>query len=530
MSNTNYTSVQEAALEFANTIASVVNAAAAETAGIDVLWFRAMPDKRSQDVIFQSYTLYGVEDCPLSFKAVYTDTGYDDAAITYNIMGLEYSVPLTLEIAVQTWKDVTNNDGTIPQRGDIVFIPTSRKLVEVVSMTPVKAIGAQLTSYKVNCSIYKPTRSRLVGDNLKTSIEENTVNLKSLFGDDIKNTFENVIDDNQLSMFNSTQKDLHKKITPNNTINSTIDQPIANIVSHELLIDGHLVARSYYDMNVTQNPVVAYNKIDTIDASSNRTYSCWFLIESEDDCKNIKSFTTDIDVLERVLDGKKEVIQRPKGENIYIKEYSGKRFAAGTHVIIERGNVVICGEVLDTSVYTIKTNLSVIRALNKNVKNWNNLPGYTIREDNIVNFLYANGETNMYEISLHANRIISFNLNGTSLLVQSPIKLKTNKWYGIIINYGENIGVSIFESEPELKQICNISGIKNNANISGTYSYSINKSNAKMTNIRLYNVANTEIDKQITDLLSFNTPYNSLAIINDSVDIPLNKPFVGQQR
>ena len=167
MSNNVYLSAQEAAINFANSIANMINAAAAETAGIDVLWFRATPDKRSQDVVFQSYTLYGVNDCPLEFKAVYTDTGYDDAAITYNIMGLEYSVPLTLEIAVQTWKTATSDDGTIPQRGDIVFIPTSRKLVEVVSMTPIKAIGAQLTSYKVNCSVYKPTRSRLVGENLK---------------------------------------------------------------------------------------------------------------------------------------------------------------------------------------------------------------------------------------------------------------------------------------------------------------------------------------------------------------------------
>ena len=54
-------------------------------------------------------------------------------------------------------------------------------------MTPVKAIGAQITSYKVNCSIYKPTRSRLVGENLKESIETNTENLYSRFGEDIKN-------------------------------------------------------------------------------------------------------------------------------------------------------------------------------------------------------------------------------------------------------------------------------------------------------------------------------------------------------
>ena len=205
-------SLQEAAIQYAKSMALNINAAAAEVAGVEVMWFRAKPDKRSQDVIFQSYTLYGVEDCPLRFKAMYSDTGYDDAAITYNIMGLEYAIPLTLEIALKTWTTATEEDGSLPQRGDVVFIPLSNKLVEVVSMTPVKAIGAQITSYKVNCSIYKPTRSRLVGENLKESIAANTENLYSRFGEDIKNVIDNVVDDKQLSMFNSTSKDKYKEV------------------------------------------------------------------------------------------------------------------------------------------------------------------------------------------------------------------------------------------------------------------------------------------------------------------------------
>ena len=191
-------SVQEAATIFAKELALHLNAAAAETAGIEVMWFRAIPDKRSQDVIFQSYTLFGVEDCPLTFTAIYSDAGYDDATISYNIMGIEYQVPLTLEIAKETWDKITKNDGSLPQRGDIVFIPISNKLVEVVSMSPIKSIAAQITSFKVNCSVYKPTRSRIVGENLKESIDQNTTNLYKRFGEDIQNVIDNVIDDKQL--------------------------------------------------------------------------------------------------------------------------------------------------------------------------------------------------------------------------------------------------------------------------------------------------------------------------------------------
>jgi hypothetical protein len=55
-------------------------------------------------------------------------------------------------------------------------------------------------------------------------------------------------------------------------------------------------------------------------------------------------------------------------------------------------------------------------------------------------------------------------------------------------------------------------------------------SNAYITNIRLYNTSNTEIDKQLTDLVSYNIRNNSNAIINDSADTYLNKEYKGRQR
>jgi nicotinic acid mononucleotide adenylyltransferase len=60
--------------------------------------------------------------------------------------------------------------------------------------------------------------------------------------------------------------------------------------------------------------------------------------------------------------------------------------------------------------------------------------------------------------------------------------------------------------------------------------YYIKPSNAYITNIRLYNISNTEIDKQLTDLVSYNIRNNSNAIINDSADTYLNKEYKGRQR
>lgn len=513
-------SVQEAAAAFAKEMAAMINAAAADAVGIDVMWFRARPDKRSQDVIFQSYTLYGVDDCPITVKAVYGDNGYDDAAITYNIMGLEYSVPLTLEIPVSTWNEAVNNDGSLPQRGDIAFIPLSNKLVEVVSMTPVKAIAAQITSYKVNCSIYKPTRSRLVGENLKTSIEENTENLHSRFGTEIKDTLKNVVDNKQLDMFNSTTRDKHKSVTGLHEDDGLItNKLIRNIISEDLIFDGHIVARTYYDMEIGNKTVVKYIKKDNIVEDDERCLSCWVKLKDAPDYRNIKKLSTDV-----TSHGV------PTGEYIYIDEFSGKRFPAGTDVVIERGNIVICGKIDDSQKYRVKVHPNLIRGLSKNLKNWTGLTGYIIREDNIVNLLTGESPSGGLYVDVKANNYISINVNNSTILVQLNTRLKSNKWYGFIINIGKTISVDLFEGAPDIKHICGVNNIPNKYSLVGEYDYSIVKSPSYLTNIRLYDCFNNELDKQITDLVSYNTPYDSHAIINDSADTPLNKVYVGEQR
>ena len=50
---------------------------AVETVGLEAMYFRATPNKNSEDaVIFQEYTLYNVEDCGHILKLVLADTSY----------------------------------------------------------------------------------------------------------------------------------------------------------------------------------------------------------------------------------------------------------------------------------------------------------------------------------------------------------------------------------------------------------------------------------------------------------------------
>jgi hypothetical protein len=85
--NTSSTSVLNVnALSNIVALTNSLNAAISNFSGVDVVYFRALPQGRSSDVIFQEYTLYNVVDCGITLKALYTDTAYDDAAYSYSLM------------------------------------------------------------------------------------------------------------------------------------------------------------------------------------------------------------------------------------------------------------------------------------------------------------------------------------------------------------------------------------------------------------------------------------------------------------
>ena len=504
-------SIQEAATKFVSDILGGLNSAATQIAGVDVMWFRLQPDKRSQDVIFQSYTLYGVEDCPITFKVIYSDNSYDDAAITYNIMGINFNVPMTLDIAIHTWNEATGNDGTIPQKGDIVFIPMTRKLMEVVSMQPVKQLGGQLTSYKVNLSIYTPTRNRIVGDKLKESIDNNTTNLMEKFGDDIHKNVEDIVDDNQLSLFDSTSKDSHKKVTPTNTSDS-IMLDVRTIISEDLVIDGHTVARNHYNLDSPVRHIVEYKKSDVISTENERCLSCWFKIN---DIKNtsIKNIKESI------------VVSKENGE-YFIDTSVGNKFDENENIVIKRGSIIIPGVVISKS--RIKVNGDLITKLNKTLPQWKNMPGYAITSDSVIGLL----NSDVFNISVKGLNMISISTAEDETLIPVSEDIKTDKWYGVIINFGDNFSVDLYTTvDDKLTRISSVDNITNEIYESVEIeNYYINSANGNITNIRLYNSFNKEIDKQLTDLVSYNIKNDHNAIINDSADTYLNKEYKGRQR
>ncbi len=508
-----------------------LNSVATALAGVDMLWFRATPQERSTDVIFQTYTLFDVEDCPISLRAIYTDTSYDESSYVFNAFGIEDQIPLTIEIALATWNTVTNGDGTLPQRGDIVYIPQSNKLLEVTTMSPVKSIASQITGYKLNCSKYKPKRSRLVGNNLQETIDNNTVSFDSLFGDSVDSTIKDLIDDKQTSSFNNTVVDKHKSVTKSRNVNNCglAKKSMASIITDNVIVDDHIVARGYYDMNtsVDDNIIVNYHNIDDYEVGESRCLSMWVKMLGVNTTYNVSELSMDVDA-------EKTIYKNAIGTDKVIKVgYKGSgKFEVGDNIQICRNTIVIPGVVLSNDSYgvskilQVRVKYGVISALDSQISTWVSLNGYTISQSDRVNLLGT--ETDNMSIYLVANKYIEYNLGSSSTILQLSNILSMDNWYGFIVNMGSEFNVSVFDSSGDLTKIDEVSIKKTHS--SGSYKYLLRGSNSYCTNIRLYDIANREIDKQLMDLVTYITKNDSKLIINDSVETPLNTPYIGQQR
>jgi hypothetical protein len=94
---------------------NAINAVVNQLIGYDSKWFRAVPQQRSKDVIFQEYTLSNVEGCPLDVKVVLPQGMPPDSVYNYDLMGLEYNIPFEVQIDKKYWESIAGY-GTAPQK------------------------------------------------------------------------------------------------------------------------------------------------------------------------------------------------------------------------------------------------------------------------------------------------------------------------------------------------------------------------------------------------------------------------------
>ena len=115
-------------------------------------------------------------------------------------------------------------------------------------------------------------------------------------------------------------------------------------------------------------------------------------------------------------------------------------------------------------------------------------------------------------------------------------KIQDNKWYGLVVNIGNSWGqfnVYVWEKHESDKfaKLQNIfyETLKLYPEAIGVDHYTINKSPAYLTNIRLFNET-IEEERQANELLSYFSKDGDKLIISDSAESRLYAPYITKQR
>lgn len=327
-------------------------------------------------------------------------------------------------------------------------------------------------------------------------------------------------DKKQTSQFSSTVKDEYKNITKNtdNKSKSILNnKKVINTISKDIEIDGHIVARTYYDMDVNSDIVVEYKNInDEISLEDSRCLSMWINIQNKNTEHNIIDITED---------------SRDKRYVKFIIKSNIRYANTDDILIIKRGNIVIYSRVTETSndALTVKVPINIISKIQDNIPGWKSLDGFVAFIDNGVNLLSGESENGGMELNIYGNKFIVLNINNREHILPLNKTIEYDTWHGIIINLNATMKASIFKVTEQLELIFE-SEVKILWNDDVYDRYYLQSSHSYITNIRYYNTTNTEIDKQLTDLVTYNIKNNSKAIINDSADLYIENSYYGQQR
>lgn len=470
-----------------------LNSVASNMYGVPVKWFRSIPQERSKDVIFMEWTLYNVEDCPLNLNVIYNDSGYDEATLTYNMMGIEYSIPLTMSLSILDWQRVTNNDGSTPAKGDIVYIPQSNKLYEVASMSPEKTVASQITAYKVNLQKYQPKRSRFLGDNLSETIDNYTNSVEKLLGEELQNEIKDIINDKQLSPHNSTtQRDKYKEIIKRDII-----------IMNDIYCDYHTIAKSCYKNSSLNDYLVNYKNInDTISKTDTRTFSCLFSIHNEFEKHKLNNIS----------------FIKKNNTHHYYKCVLPYTYNCG--VSLESELVQIYAE------YNYKN--KELKISNKFIEDYgDDWYNYDIKCVNTKNNLITSDNFN---IDIIGNNSFILTINNKEYVFNNDFNLESDKWYNIVFNLGKTTILKIFNVSNTLKLLYeNEIPTKKWGDFTNEHYY-IKGGDNYITNIRLYNIGLDSEEKYITNAITYFGKDDSKLIINDNAEVFFENDFLGDKK
>ena len=488
-----------------------INQAVSNMVGIDVQWMRAVPVERQSDVIFQEHTLYNV-DCPVDVRVVASNSDYNPGNFNIDYFGIEYDAPFEIQVDKTTWENAFGHD-VMPQKGDIVYIKLMNLLFEVATSTIIYGFGERETGYKVNLKKYTPRAIRRE-NGVHETIDDLTVGIEELFGDDISREVADIVDPEQTDMNNNTVKrDVFK----------TAD--LRSVVIEDVFLQqpGIHIARSYYNMEKATETVI-YQTGDEVSKGEYRLLTAWVRMHSVTETESVTMSN-----------------QRREGSSIVYDVTGHSRPAEGEGVDLSKGNFYIHGTVSglireetgETWTYAVAFNQADALRMKRRITNWDAGTLRSTRASVIPVLMGRHGSSTVFNASIVGTGSVYVKSGDDEAIVSVPGGMPANEWFGLAILIGPQSKVWIMKEDQKSDDKLSVFGAtlgKLRSAWQADTMY-ITASPADLTNIRYYSADGNENEQTVRrDLTNITVTNASRVIISDQADIPNDSPYIGQQR
>lgn len=409
----------------ARDILSQLQQVAAQTVGIDALWFRNVPELNSEDIILHEYTLSHVE-CPKQIKVVVTQSDYNPGAFVVGLFSVDYESNLEINIPVADWHNIYGTD-TMPQKDDIVYLQIWNKLYEVKSSNVVYAVGSNPMYFKVSLGKYAPSRATAMPEDIADSFSEMTVSEETLFGNVISEEVGDV------TVPRETDFNTHTYVDPEK------DFDIPSIVSDKFTgLDGNIIGYAYYDMSKAEQPVTYYltTTFSPENSRSHLIFTCWFRIQTPEDAKKEEK---PLRIFSLYSKDKKFA---------YFRISTMLKLQEGDTVTVTRGRAIsVSGEIVKLNCensFFVKVPTTQVNQMNKKLTNWWESGSFNISKNMTYNLIKTTDDSFFVNTNVQmSNLSVKFhNINKT---FTSKKTIDFSKWTYLALDFTSKTVTVIME-------------------------------------------------------------------------------------
>ena len=235
--------------------------------GHDVKYFRVEPDQRSRDVILKEYSLYNVVD-ESNIKIMVPDNSFPTREFNFDIFGMDFE-EFEIHINGEAFTSAFGT-GKEPRSRDYLYFPLINRMYEISTVSLADEFNMTMTYWRVQLRKWEDRTSSIhIDSDIEQEVNDLTVGVEEIFGEEIQQEFEKVTKPQQ---YKTVYQELEDDIRFSK-------HPDLKIEDAEIRNKWTLISKNHYELNNKEIEgerfVLTYNAQSALNTTSNLAITSW---------------------------------------------------------------------------------------------------------------------------------------------------------------------------------------------------------------------------------------------------------------